>query len=65
MFRNILQSELVQQAFDDFPIYVLDIADQKKIVMANLMAQRPQLLMAGTIPMNLNLFVSVRMKMRV
>lgn len=49
----------MQRAFNDFPIYVLAPIDQQKIRLANQMAQRPQLMTAGTLSMNMDLFVSV------
>lgn len=53
------QADRVQEAFEAFPYYLLPIKDQRTLVIVMQRAQNPALLMCGTTPLNMELFVAV------
>lgn len=56
---HLLQVDMVETEWMDFPWYRLRLADRRMIILIVLRAQNPLVLLAGTIPLNLETFVGV------
>lgn len=50
----------IRDAFNTFPYYALPLAQQRMLVMILVHAQSPKVLLSGTFPLNMELFVTVR-----
>lgn len=59
LFVCFEQADRVQFVFGTFPYYALPIAEQKYFVLILQRVQYPRVLMSGTFPLNMELFVTV------